>query len=514
MNCYDIIVKGGNILTPEPVKEGYVDSIGIKAGKIASLGLIHDIRSKVCLKTKIINAEGTTIIPAFIDAHTHMVDMGFRMGWIDLSGVNKFMDMMTLLSEVASKTPKGQWIIGHSWDESKWKDEPRYPTLKDLDEISRDHPIYLRRIDGHMGVINSLAYEKLKIPHDLPYLVFDEKGKFTGLIKEKAMEYVDAKLKSNQRELIKAVERSHRVAINKGVTAVGEFVTPESLNALNQYFAKNFNMYKVTAYFWVEYLDYVLKMGIRTFTRTSKIKIGGVKLMVDGSIGSRTAALREPYKDDPSNKGKLLFTEEELEEIILKAEKADMQVVIHAIGDRAIDTVIDVYKKARKVRELRHRIEHFEMVHEEHIMAVKKLGIVVSMQPNFTANWQQRGGLYERRLGWERAKKMNPYKQIYESGVIMAFGSDNMPFDPLYGIYGAMSHPLVEERLTFEEAVKAYTYYSAVANNSEKYRGSISPGKEADIVMLEGNLVRTLPEDVLNTKIRYFLQDGRLLRSL
>ena len=513
MTCYQSIIKGGRILTPEPL-DGEMDfAIGIMAGKIDRVEYAHDLRSKICMKTKIISAEDSTVIPAFIDAHAHMVDTGWRMDWIDLSGVNKFMDMMTLLSEIASKTPKGQWIIGHSWDESKWTDEPRYPTAKDLDEISREHPIYLRRIDGHMGVINTLAYEKLKIPKDLPYVIFDEKGKFTGIVKEKAMEYIDAKLKKDKTQLIRAVSNSFKLAMEKGVSAVGEFVTPSTLNALQQFFTQNFKLYGVTAYYWIEYLDMLLSTGIKTYTRTSKIKVGGVKLMVDGSIGSRTAALREPYKDDPNNRGELLYTLEELEEIIKKAEKANMQVVIHAIGDRAIDTVLEAYKKASKIKQLKHRIEHFEMVHEEHISLVKKLGIVVSMQPNFTANWQNRGGLYERRLGWDRAKKMNPYKEIYDNGIIMAFGSDCMPFDPLYGVYGAMTHPLEEQRLTFQEAVKAYTLYSAIANGSEGYRGEIKPKKEANILVLEGDLVDENPENIRDAKIKHFILDGAIVKT-
>ncbi len=516
MGCASLFIISSNIFTPRIMESPPYSplALAIKGGKIEGINNFHDMRSKVCATTKIVKAEKNTVLPGFIDAHTHMIDMGWRSSWIDLSNVKRLEDLISLLAEIAKKTKPGEWILGHSWDESKWIDEKRFPSIKDLDSISEKNPIYLRRIDGHIAVANTLAIRMLKIPENTPIIEKNKKGELTGVIKEKALEIAEKKLRSYFMDVEKALDLAFSKSIKKGVTSVTEYLTPTQLALITNYLAKKPRLYRIAAYIWIEHLDEISDFNMKIMHGTSYIKFNGIKLMADGSIGARTAALREPYRDDPSNRGVLFYDENELGEIVRKAEKLGYQLSIHAIGDKAIDVVISALKKSESIHKLRHRIEHFEMVRDEHIDAVRKSNILISMQPNFVANWQHPGGLYEKRLGWHRAKDMNPFKTLMESGIMVGFGSDCMPFDPIYGIYGALTHPKDEERLTIEEAIRAYTLNSAYLEGSEKVKGSLEQGKIADIVVLDRNIKNITPKELINTRIKYTIIGGSLYTNI
>jgi len=512
MGCASLFIISSNFYAPQPITSPSFSPLAliIKGNKIEEIGNLHDLRSKVCATTKIVKAERYTVLPGFIDGHTHMIDMGWRGNWIDLSNVKKLEDLLFLLTEVAKNTKPGEWILGHSWDESQWIDEKRFPSLRELDSISDQNPIYLRRVDGHIAIANTLALQLLKIPENTPIIEKDKEGRITGVIKERALEIAEKRLKAYFMNIEKAIDFAFKKAIEKGITSVTEYLTPTQLALMTNYIAKKPRLYRIAAYVWIDYLDQITDFNMKIMHRTSYIKFNGVKLMVDGSIGARTAALREPYKDDPSNKGILFFDENELNEIVRKADKLGYQLSIHAIGDRAIDVAISALRESRSIDKLRHRIEHFEMVKDEHVDHVKKLKIPVSMQPNFVANWQHPGGLYEKRLGWERAKRMNPFKTLFDSGIIVGFGSDCMPLDPLYGIYGALTHPIEDERLTLEEAIRAYTLNSAYLEGNERFKGSLERGKIADIIILDRNLKNIVPKELINTAIKYTIIGGSL----
>ncbi|MGQ4892166.1 MAG: amidohydrolase [Candidatus Njordarchaeia archaeon] len=507
MTCLDTVIFNAYVYSPEPLN---VEAVGLDKGKIVFLGTLHDAELSKCKKTKFIDAEGLSLLPGIIDSHTHMIDEGFRSTWLDLSNINSFKDLIKALAEAKKIVKKGEWILGHSWDESKWKDEPRYPTKKDLDEVSKGHPIFIRRIDGHMGVINSKAYEVLKMPKGTPGIIKDSQGEFTGIVKEAALEYIDNKLKNNMHALIKAVEVAFKKALKKGVTTVHDFLYPQTFNALQHYFYSRWNMYRVSVYFWSKYADRLIDLGFRPELGNSFIKIAGIKLMMDGSIGARTAALRDPYIDDPSNRGMILVDIEELKELLKKGERMGFQFAIHAIGDRAIDAVLEVYKESQQMKKLRHRIEHFELVHEEHLKFVRKHDIALSMQPNFVANWQQPNGLYEKRLGKERVKQMNPFRAIVDMGIHMAFGSDCMPFDPFYGIFGAVEHPIKNSAITILEAIKAYTFEGAYIERNEDIKGRIERNYLADLVLVKGDIASIKSRDIPKLQVISTIINGRI----
>lgn len=507
MKQSEIIIESDLIITPFQVEEK--KGILIRDDKIYYIGDLSEARYLANDDAKRIISKRGAVLPAFIDAHTHTIFEGIKSGWLDLSGITSFKDFLRALEEAKKITKPGQWIIGHSWDESHWKDEPRYPTIKDLDEVSTSHPIYVRRIDGHMGVINSKALEILKIPPNMRGFIKNERGEFTGIVKEDTLDYVDKKIQENIINFRTVIEKSFTKLKKLGIASVHEFVSPLFFNALLDYLDKSGNIYRNTVYFWLEYAQKLIDLGFRTNFGNSKIKIGGIKLMMDGSIGARTAALRQPYQDAPSEKGILFHTSDEIEELIKKADKAGLQLAIHAIGDRAIDELLTAYKKSTMIKELRHRIEHFEITHEEHIKTVKKIGVTLSMQPNFVANWQTPGGLYERRLGKARTKIMNQFKTILENSIPMAFGSDCMPMDPLYGIWAAVNHPIKEQRINVIDAITSYTYMGAYLEHSEHFKGSLKEGFIADIIILDKNPLTE--KNLRKINVKHFIFGGKIL---
>ena len=421
-------------------------------------------------KEAIIDLRGNFLAPKFVDGHTHIVNEINRSGWINLGSIRRKKDLLKLIYEF-----RGKIFLGYNWDESAWEDDPTFPNRKELDEV--EFPVYLRRIDGHIAVMNTKAIELLGFRKE-DFYDFER-----GIIVEDAVSRADKILlkyaKKNAKAVIEKVKKlGINIALDMGFSVPLEF----SVKGL-----------EIIYYIYVE-PDEEFENKLRRM-KSLGAKIAGIKVIADGSIGARTAALFYPYKDDPSNRGKLLIDEDALSLLVKKANSLGLQLAVHAIGDRAIDVVSNALRYG-DIR-MRNRVEHFEMPHEDHIKKLSKYGVIASMQPNFIANWQCKGCLYDIRLGWERAKMMNPLKTVLKH-MRIAFGSDNMPMDPLYGTYGAMIHPLEEERLSFEESLRAYTYgsaYSAFINMC-----GIRPGckAEANVIIAKDF---SNPESVREAKI-------------
>lgn len=511
MYSYDkaIVIINANIISFSESITG--NAILIKNGKIIKISSSREILNGVKGKYILIDAHGRSVLPAFIDAHTHLIDMAKRVDWIDLSKVNSLEGLKKVLQTIAEKTRKGDWILGYGWDESKWLDERRYPTKKDLDEVSRDHPIFLRRIDGHMAVANTKALEELKIPKGTPGFSVDTKGNPTGVLKEDAFLLAEKRLRISVKSFRKGLRRIVRLAIEKGVVMCHETLSLDDFLLINL-LASEWKHFPIEIYTFIleSFMNKLIDLGI-TREIGAIIRVGGIKIFVDGSIGARTAALYEPYSDDPSTKGMLLMSEDDLLEICRKADKASLQLAIHAIGDRAIDVVLSALKKAQINKENRHRIEHFELVHDECIPEVKNLGIVLSMQPNFIGQWQMPGGMYEKRLGKIRWKSLNPLGKLMKEGLIIAFGSDCMPFDPFFGLWSAVNHPIEENKLSIFDAVKAYTLHSAYAAHIEHITGDIKESNLANIIILNKELRKIKSDDILNLRILCMIARGELI---
>jgi predicted amidohydrolase YtcJ len=430
------------------------------------------------------DAKGCPVLPGFIDAHMHPISMGLKRLRLDLSQVRSLQELLQIVQSASSRIsrPSSRFLIGYDWDESLFVDEKRYPTRWDLDKVAPDVPVALRRIDGHLWVVNTKALQMLNLPGDHPF-VFKTSGQPNGLLADDAIRYLEPFIEPTLSEKREALRIASQIALEHGVTAMADLYA--DLEVYESAIADG----DLT----VRFICCVppataqqLKAPLQWRIDKERCEAKFVKLFLDGSIGARTAALREPYADAPNETGRLLLRDRVAEGLMLELNEMGWHLAVHAIGDLAIDQAIEAFRFVRmeSKRFMRHRLEHLELLRPEHIGWLSKLNLVASMQPNFVARWQQPNGLYEVRLGWERAKRMNPFNSVIKAGIPLAFGSDGMPFGPLEGIVGALVHPEPSERLTLRQALLAYTQGAAFACCVESQIGTIAPGKLADLVVL------------------------------
>ncbi len=377
-------------------------------------------------------------------------------------------------------------IIAYDFDESKWK-EKEFLKKEELDKISRDIPIILRRICGHFAVGNSKALEILKNAQGIDFE--------TGVMKEEVPLNLNYYFPPKKDEIKRAFLKSQEMALSYGITEVHDIVGLKNFENLVEFDDNDF-LIRINLYVVLKNLNEIKEFErIKETCKDKKFfKLKGIKVFSDGSIGARTAFLKENYLDLKGERGKLLIDEETLEGFIKYAEKKGMQLLVHAIGDATIEFVLKVFNRLISENPLRHRIEHFEIVNEDIIKMVKKSNIYLSMQPNFVRNWQEKGGMYYKRLGEKRWKNMNLFKTLLNEGIKIAFGSDCMPLGPLYGIKGALNHPIEKERIDFETAMKLYTKNPREFCFEEGERGKIKENFDADLILIDekNNLYATI----------------------
>jgi predicted amidohydrolase YtcJ len=430
------------------------------------------------------DAKGRPVLPGFIDAHMHPVSMGLKKLRLDLSQVRSLRELLQVVQNAASRVPRpsSRFLIGYDWDESLFGDEKRYPTRWDLDKAAPDVPVALRRIDGHLWVVNTKAMQAMDLPAEHPF-VFKTDGQPNGLLADDAIRFLEPFVQPTLAEKREALRLASEIALRHGVTTMADLYADLAVYE---------SAIKDDA-LTVRFVCCVPPATAQQLKAPLSWRIDGerceakfVKLFLDGSIGAHTAAMREPYADMPNETGRLLLRDRTAEGLMLEFNDMGWRLAVHAIGDLAIDQAVEAFRFVRMEgkRFLRHRLEHLELLRPEHLGWLRRLQLVASMQPNFVARWQIPQGLYEHRLGWERAKGMNPFGSVVRAGIPLAFGSDGMPFGPLYGIVGALTHPEPSERLSLRQALLAYTQGAAFACGIESQVGTIAPGKLADFVVL------------------------------
>jgi len=469
---------------------------------------------------EVYDVTGMTVLPGLIDSHCHFLWMGVNMiRTVNIRDTPSLKAALEKIKQKAKETKKGDWVLGIGYDESKWP-ENRYITKNDLDVLSMDHPMMITRICGHLVSLNTKAMKIADITHTTldPQGGKIDKGKDgepTGILKDcryLVEPYIPAVTEEMNVEGLK-VASDH--ALRLGCTSIGDAgLGADGLRAYQTAFDKGY--LKTRAYIMLN--DTVHKhsydLGVRTGFGNDMIKIGATKLLMDGSLGAHTAALFEPYTDDPATKGLLRMPEEELDEKAKNAHRNGNQLAIHAIGDYAIECVINSISavlKDKPRKDHRHRIEHCEVLTANQIERIKELGIVPAVQPNFVGEWASPGSMYEQRLGEERNKLNNPFRVLLDEGITVTFGSDGMPFNPIYGIWSAVNHSIKESRISLVEAVKCYTFNSAYASFEEDFKGSVEPGKLADIAVIDRDLTEIPPENIREAKVYMTLVAGKIL---
>lgn len=445
------------------VRDGRVAAIGSDAAILRRIASSSGPRRDV---------KGITLVPGLVDSHTHLVHQGLLKARVDLSSTRSLAEALAAVKRRVRSMRPGALLIAERWDESRWT-ERRFPHREDLDALSRTVPIVLRRVDGHVAVGNTEACRLIaaKLPGVEPE---------TGRLVEEASLNLNQAFPTPPAEADDALRAAQEQALALGITTVHDFVVPGYVGAYQR--LREAGRLKLRAHvsLYIESLDALEAAGIRTGWGDDRLRLSGVKLFADGSLGGHTAALHAPYKDTPDSTGRLNFEPRQLNGLIERADRAGLRVSAHAIGDRAIDEVASALRG--RSRRLRHRIEHYELHTDASEEILSHERVVASMQPNFVGAWNRRGGLYEQRIG-TRARRANEFRRLQKAQIAVAFGSDCMPLDPWFGLESCTRAPHAFQRLPFEEALRCYTAAGADALG-ETDVGRLRVGSHADFVLV------------------------------
>lgn len=544
----DVVLLNGKIWTgelpPQDLAKGNpgspIEAVAISSGHFLAMGTNEEIKAYIGGKTQVIDLHGRLALPGFIDDHTHFIQGGFQLLTVDLKDARSEDEFVKRLAEKAKTLPPGRWIQGGDWDEEAWPDA-KLPTRWMIDAVTPNNPVFISRYDGHASLANSLALKLAGVTrgtNDVPggVIVRDAKsGEPTGVFKDAAEALIDKAIpRPTEAEFEEALRAGLAEARRVGVTTVDDIsVGSDSPNGsftgeihllrkaeLEGWLTCRF--YEITPIAdWKRLAD----SGIGHDMGSDFLKMGAVKAFADGSLGSRTAWMYEPFNDDPGNRGMpmpIMNPPSRMEAEVRGVIAAGIQPAVHAIGDRANAEMLDIYERLGGENPAAHRfrIEHAQHVRPEDFARFGKLGVIASMQPYHAID---DGRWAEKRIGRQRAASSYAWRSMIDAGAHLAFGTDwpVAPLNPLLGIYAAVAratldgkHPqgwFPEQKLNLEEALSAYTAGSAYASFEEKEKGTISPGKLADMVVLSDDLFSIPPEKIKDAHVVMTLVGGRVV---
>ena len=525
----DLVLYNGKIYTMDRANP-QAQAVAIVGNRIAAVGDDDQIKSLLSPGGEAVDLGGRTVVPGLTDSHIHFVEYALRLTRIDLSGIVSRTEAIRRVAERARTAKPGEWLLGGGWDRNLWEDTS-FPTKEDLDLVAPHNPVALSSKDGHSLWANSLALARAGITAETLSPSGGEierqpgTGEPKGILKENAEELVD---KVIEKPSLEAIQAALKVAManaqRAGLTGIHDCEGERAFAAFQELLKKGEVGLRVLMHVPVENLDHAIGLGLRTGFGNEKLRVGGVKMFADGALGSRTAAMLAPYEDEPLNLGIVVTSKEELRELVSKASRAGLSAAIHAIGDRANRDVLDVLEESRQSGEgggLRHRIEHVQLLHPADVPRPAKLGVIASMQPIHATSDME---MVNRHWGEERARGAYAWRSLLDAGTVLAFGSDCPvePLDPIAGIHAAVTrrradgspgpegwHP--EERITVEDAVRAYTVGAAYASGEEREKGSITPGKLADLMVLSQDIFALPPMAILETEVEATILDGKFV---
>ncbi len=518
----DLVLTDGNVLTMNP-SQSHAKAIAIKKDRIVKVGTNKEISRWIGKNTKTISLKGRTVVPGLIDTHIHVADFGKFLTWIDLRTTKSIKEMQTSLKKRAQKTPKGKWIIGHGWDQSCFS-EGRLPTHHDLDASSPDNPVILYHQCGQLCVVNSKALELADITKQTSVTLGGaidksaETGELTGILRDNAMNLVwEMVPEPTEEELVEAAGMACEKIVEAGVTSVHWMVlSPIEVSIIQKLRAQNRLLLRIYMIIPVNLLDSVIGSELSKDSTGSGLRIGGAVIFADGYLAARTAALFQPYSDSLMTSGRLLCTQEEMNASAVKIRKVSLQLVIHAMGDKAVDaalTTIEETQKEAPGSDHRDRIEQAAVLNEGHLQRMNEHRVIVSVQPRVIDSEFSVWAATDH-LGLERARWLFPLKTLLKKGIRVIGGSDcpMEPLSPLLGIQAVVMREFFpEERITVDEALRLYTLDAAYASFEESVKGSIEEGKLADFTVISRDLHAVPLSKIGDIKVEMTIVGGKVV---
>jgi predicted amidohydrolase YtcJ len=526
----DLVIYG-RVWTGDSTRP-WAEGVAAVADTIVAVGDSATLAKLIGSGTRVIRNGKAMVVPGFMDGHLHFTDGGFRLASVDLRPANSPEEFIGRLKDFALERQPGEWILGGDWDHERWPGAP-LPKREWIDSVTPNNPVFVNRLDGHMGLANTAALRAAKITRatkDIPGGVIvrhPQTGEPTGILKDEAMGPVQRAIPpptGEQRDA--ALRRALAFAASKGVTAFAHVsVAPADLGTYLRAKQAGAMTARAALYFpletWHTVADTVAKLG----RGDNQVWIGGVKGYVDGSLGSTTALFYAPYNDDPKTSGILITPEDSLRAWIGAADSAGLQVAVHAIGERANGLILSIYDsvgRAHGSRDRRFRIEHAQHLRRQDIIRLAQSGVIASMQPYHAID---DGRWAQKRIGPERIKTTYAFRSLIDDRAHLAFGSDwtVAPIDPILGIYAAVTRRTLDDKnpkgwipdqkITVEEALRAYTAGNAYGVFAEGTRGKLAPGYLADIVVLDQDLTAIPPEAIERASVRATVVGGKVVFS-
>ena len=517
----DLIIHDARVWTVNPAQP-QAEAVAVLNGRITAVGGDATVLLWRGPNTRVVDANGHRLLPGFNDAHVHFADGGAALTAVQLNDATSLKEFVKRIADYAAHAPKGEWIRSGNWDETKWT-PAALPTRQDIDAVSPNNPVSLDRYDGHMIIVNSKVLALAGITaktKDPPggVIVRDSMGFPTGALKDAAIELVDhvtpVPTPAQRRRII---ENALHEAASHGVTSVQDMTLDYGDLAV---YSQLLREGKLTVRFYgappIEKISDQAKLGLGHAFGSASLRIGAVKMFADGSLGSRTAYFFEPFTDEPNNRG-LLFKDmlplSRTRERLQLADATELQVCTHAIGDAAISTTLDLYQEIEKrdgPRDRRWRIEHAQHMAARDFERFAQLHVIASVQPYQAID---DGRWAEARIGHDRASRTYAFRTFIDHGVRLAFGTDwpIAPLDPLLTLYAATTRATLdgkysqgwfpEQKVSIQEAIAAYTLGAAYAEFQEHEKGSIEPGKLADLVLLSQDVLTIAPAAIRDTHV-------------
>jgi predicted amidohydrolase YtcJ len=523
----DLVVINANVRTMDKAKP-QAQAFAVLGNKIVAVGSNAEIKQLVGANTKTIDANGKLVLPGFNDAHVHFLDGGAGLSSVDLRDAKTPSEFVERIKNFAAKLPKGRWIQNGNWDHENWSPND-LPTAAMIDAVTPDNPVFINRLDGHMSLANSLALKLANVTKDTKdveggEIVRDASGNPTGVLKDAAMNYVYRVIPEMPFEQrLEALEAATNYAASLGVTSVQDMSAGTDVGVYQELLRQGKLKTRIYAVSTLSDWQRWQRTGLTHGFGSEMLRVGGLKGFADGSLGSTTAWFYEPYLDAPKSYGLASDEMPNMFEKVSNADKNNLQVMIHAIGDRANDEILKIYERVEKengAKDRRFRIEHAQHLNADLIKRFASAKVIASMQPYHAID---DGRWAFKRLDEKRLKGTYAFRSLLDAGANLAFGTDWFvaPLNPMFGIYAAATRRtlddknpngwLPEQKITVEEAVRAYTYGSAYAEFQENAKGTLTAGKLADFVILSDDIFTMNPNEIRRVQVLKTIMDGRVV---